>query len=105
MIFKSKFRQNGQKIEEKKKNCPKIMLLSWNWGENGKKWAKSWKKMIFESKLGQKNIFLNAKLGQEIKKKKNSPKTEFLSQIWGKNGKKWLLKPKLGEKWQKKCKK
>ena len=44
--------------------------------------------MIFESKLGQKNIFLNAKLGQEIKKKKNSPKTEFLSQIWGKNGKK-----------------
>ena len=34
--------------------------------------------MIFKSKLGQK-----------IDKKKNCPKTRFLSLNWGKNGKKW----------------
>ena len=44
--------------------------------------------MIFESKLGQKNTFLNAKSGQKIKKKKKLPKN-------------WISKSDLGQKWQK----
>ena len=82
--------------------------MNCNWGKNCKKWAQNLKKMIFESKLGQKNTFLKLKSGQKIKKKKKCPKTEFLSQIWAKmakNGpKKILLKPKLGQKWQNICK-
>ena len=59
------------------------------------------KNQTFKSKLGQKKLFLKAKFGQKIKKKKNCPKTQFLSQNWGKNGKNGTKSEEKGEKRQK----
>ena len=65
MIFKSKFRQNGQKIEEKKKKkeLPKNYAFKLKLGREWQKMGQKLKKNDFWVKIGAKKYIFECEIG------------------------------------------